>query len=188
MNTPLRFLPVANTVVTLAVTTLIFGTIYGGVQQVYRQTANDPQVQIAEDAVAQIETGADPKALVPTQPVDLAKSLDTFITITDSSGKVVASSATLDGKPPVPPFGVLTASKSGQNKITWQPKKGVRMAIVVQAAKGGSTYVILGRSLRTTEERISQWTNMAAIGWLVSVALILSLALFKMMRPIAKKV
>src|SRR5438093_1537518 len=104
--------------------------IYAAVQQNYRQSANDPQIQMAEDAAARLSAGESPQALIPGQAVDLAKSLAPYTIVFDADGQALASGAELDGSSPSPPNGVLDyAETNGQNAITWQPRDGVRSAI-----------------------------------------------------------
>ena len=52
--------------------TVLSGLVYVAVQQSYRQTANDPQIEMAEDAAAQLEEGRQPQAIVGTNKVDMA--------------------------------------------------------------------------------------------------------------------
>ncbi len=57
----------------------------------------------------------------------------------------------------MPPIDVLEPSKkTGQNIITWQPRPGIRNAIVVlpYSINGYEGYVIGGRSLSEAEKRI----------------------------------
>ena len=53
------------------------GVVYGSVQQDLRQGANDPQIQMAEDAAASLAAGAVPNSVVPTSQVELSSSLQT---------------------------------------------------------------------------------------------------------------
>src|SRR5665811_516764 len=55
--------------------TLLSGLIYGAVQQVLRQDANDPQIQMAQDTAAALTAGAAPESLASATPVDIALSL-----------------------------------------------------------------------------------------------------------------
>jgi hypothetical protein len=47
------------------VTTVLSGLIYLAVQQSYRQSANDPQIQMAEDGAAALENGSPIQILFP---------------------------------------------------------------------------------------------------------------------------
>ena len=133
------------------------------VQQDVRQTADDPQHQLAEDAVAVLGTGASPASLVTGPRVDIATSLDPFVAVYDPSGSVIATNGILDGQSPVPPAGVLaTAAAAGIDTVTWQPRAGVRSAIVVLRWSGGT--VLVGRSLRRVEEIVSKVQGLALAG------------------------
>ena len=80
------------------------------VQQDLRQGADDPQHQLAEDAVARLGSGVPPTTVASGPPVDLAASLDPYLVVYDSTGAVLASNGVLDGKPPIPPSGVLATA------------------------------------------------------------------------------
>src|SRR5579862_2127565 len=81
--------------------------VYAAVQQDLRQSANDPQIQLAEDAASALDGGAAPRAVVPGQTVELSSSLQPFVMVYDRSDALLASSATLNGQPPPFPTSVL---------------------------------------------------------------------------------
>jgi hypothetical protein len=146
MRALMLFLPVAAAA---AILTLL---IYAAVQQDLRTGANDPQVQMAEDAAARLDAGASPSAVMPPQPVDMARSLAPFLLLFDQDGRLQAGSATLNGRTPSPPAGVFRAVPSGgRSEITWAPEPDVREAAVIIAHQGG--YILAGRSLRLVEQR-----------------------------------
>src|SRR4051812_38340448 len=102
----ISWLPLAAAVVILS------GLVYAGVQQTYRQSANDPQIQIAQDIANAISQGAPAESIAPaTGTTDIKKSLAPFILIYDDSGKLLGSSAILDGKNPSYPSSVLDSAK-----------------------------------------------------------------------------
>jgi len=141
---------------------------YVALQQNYRLNANDPQIEIASDLAAQMSAGSLPTDAVDTHmiKVDPSKSLATFGIIVDNNGKVTASNMEMDGTTAVPPKGVLNASSlTHQNRITWQPQTGTRIALVVQAYKhdDNTGYVIVGRSLKEVEVREDMLFWMAAV-------------------------
>ena len=149
------WLPIA--IVATALTLLV----YVGLQQNYRQSANDPQIQWAEDTAAALNTGSTPQSQVSSQVVNIATSLAPFTIITDENGKILASSATLAGKTPVPPQGVLDNAKSSENRLTWEPQPNLRFATVVVHYSGKTSgYVISGRSLREVENRVNDLGTM----------------------------
>src|SRR5713226_2337480 len=112
--------------------------VYGAVQQDLRQGANDPQIQMAEDAAARLNAGAAPTSVVPTDQIELAGSLQSYVMVFDASSRLVASSAQLNGQPPPFPPSVFDSARSrGQDRITWQPAAGIRSAVVVQPWRNG---------------------------------------------------
>jgi hypothetical protein len=146
--------------------------VYLTVQQSLRMGANDPQIQMAEDAASSLNTGASVETVVPSTKVEIADSLAPFVIVFDNSGKVLASSATLHGVVPAYPAGVLDyVRQKGQDRVTWQPEAGVRIAAVVVAFGGAQPgFVLAGRSLREVEIRESQVEQITGIAWLVTLA------------------
>jgi hypothetical protein len=166
---PLIFKKIIFVAVILAI---VFGFAFSLTQQVLRQGANDPQVQIARDAAAKLAVGEDPAYFSSNVygHVDMAKSLAPFLITFDGAGKLLVANATLNGTTPLPPAGVLAyAKKHGENRITWQPAKGVRIAAVV-TYYGGSRegYALSGRSLQEMEKRISGLQFMTFWAWLAT--------------------
>src|SRR6476646_6768902 len=93
-----RLVPLWLIGVTLA--TLLTGMIYVAVQQDYRQSANDPQIQFVEDAASQLAAGQTPEAILPYNSVDIADSLAPYLTVFNETGKPIAGSGKLDGTLP----------------------------------------------------------------------------------------
>jgi hypothetical protein len=152
--------------------TIIFGTIYVVAQQILRQSANDPQIQMTEDIANILNSGADPQRMVPAQKIDMTRSLAPFLIVYDMSGNPIASSVILNGGIPVPPRGVFDYARvRGEDRVTWQPAPEVRNAAVIVPYKDGS--VLVGRSLRETERREDQAMVLAGFGWFCSVVLLL---------------
>jgi hypothetical protein len=152
--------------------TLVAGLTYVSVQQSYRQSANDPQLQLAEDAAARLSAGEQPAAVVGGTQVDLATSLAPFVAVYGSDDQVLAASGSLDGQPPTPPAGVLQAARdTGANMVTWEPRDGVRQAVEVVPwrSPSGSGTVLAGRSLRQVEQRVDDLTLMLGLGWVVTL-------------------
>src|SRR5262245_18970433 len=80
---------------------------YVSVQQIYRQSADDPQIQMAHDSAVALEEGVPVADLVPVHQVDISTSLAPFYVIFNSAQQTVASSGLLDGETPQLPDGVL---------------------------------------------------------------------------------
>jgi len=145
-----------------AVSTGICLFIYVAIQQNYRMNANDPQIQLAEDAAVTLAKTHDAPAVIPQAQVELSKSLAPFVMVFEKSGKPMASSGLLGNSVPEFPDGALTASeKTGENRVTWEPQPGLRFAAVVVAYSDG--YVVAARSLREVENRIQQTTIFAGL-------------------------
>jgi hypothetical protein len=148
--------------------TALCGLVYLAVQQLDRIGANDPQVQLAEDAAVRLDAGAAPVGVVGATEVDVATSLAPFIVVYDENGTVLATDGQLDGSPPSIPIGVLdTARETGRDAVTWQPREGVRLATVTVPWNGGA--VTAGRSLRLVEERASTFLLLVGAAWVVTL-------------------
>jgi hypothetical protein len=139
--------------------------VYATVQQSLRSGANDPQLQLAEDAAAALEGGAAPGAVLPAgHAVAIESSLAPFVVVYDADGRPLAGSGQLHGRLPSPPAGVFEFVRAnGAESVTLQPERGVRIASVVRRVlrqPGG--YVLAGRSLREVEVR-EGYTRMASV-------------------------
>lgn len=145
------FLPIAF------VSTAASGLIYISVQQVLRQAANDPQIQIAKDLALALQNGKTAQEIIGQTQVELNKSLATFIIIFDDNGKPIASQAVLDGRIPTPPKGVFEYTKiHKEDRITWEPKANVRIASIIERFEGSNPgFILVGRSLAEVEKRVS---------------------------------
>lgn len=163
----LHWLPLA------ILTVCVSGMIYVTVQQGYRNAANDPQLEMATDAVAALQNGADPASVIPSNTIDLAQDLAPFLAVYDTNGHLLASSATLHGQSLDPAAGILPTGIFARAKatppdiVTWQAATGERTALVVLPYKSG--FIIGGRSLRPTEDREDQLLAQVVAGCLVTL-------------------
>lgn len=159
----------------VAIITMIYGVMYVVIQQGMRQSANDPQIQLAEDTATSLNNGASTYVFTAAPKVDMANSLAPFVMIFDNNKQLQLTTAQLDNSNPVLPPGVLTnTTATNQNRLTWQPRKGVRVAAVVVKSNNG--YVLAGRNLREVEQRESNALDQVMIGWLVTVGFLLAWA------------
>ncbi len=174
-----HFLPLA------IVITATCGLVYGAVQQDLRQSANDPQIQIAEDIAGAIDHGQPPQTIIPPFKVDISKSLAPYVIIYDKDGNVLQSGVQLDGKTPDVPRGVFNVSQwknpiighhltlgtpTDETRFTWQPKDDVRSAAVIKKFSGaGGGYVLAGRSLREVEARVMRLLLYVGLAWVVTM-------------------
>jgi hypothetical protein len=156
-----------------AVTTLLSGLVYLAVQQSLRWGANDPQIQMAEDAAAALTAGGTPESVLPAVKVDIANSLAPFMVIYSDSGEPLVSSGFLHGANPLLPSGVFDYTRqNGEDRVSWQPESGVRVAAVVVAYGGAQPgFVMAGRSLREVEKRESQVEHITGIAWLITLVI-----------------
>ena len=156
--------------------TFLSGLIYLSAQQVLRHLANDPQIQIAEEIAAARARGEIPEALpawgAPAgSKSDMSHSLAPFVIEFDDQLQPTASTVQLDGQTPAPPPGVFEHAKSaGENRLTWQPRPGVRNATVVVHYGGPHPgFVLAGRSLRESEARTAMIGKLIGVGWIASM-------------------
>lgn len=163
-----HFFNVARIYIPLAVAVSVMSIlVYVAVQQNFRQNANDPQVQMAEDASVTLAQNNIPASIVPRgQVVEISRSLAPFIMVVEKNGNVLESDATLDGQAIKIPAGLFdeTANSGGQYRVTWQPEPNVRQALVIQSVPNSDQFVVAGRSLREAEHRTE------LLGWYVLAA------------------
>lgn len=161
-----------------AVATILCALVYAAVQQDLRQTANDPQIQVAEDLASLLASG---RLVNPniTDKVDIAASLKTFVMVYDQNGNLVSGSAFLDDAAPQIPKGIFDSVKAnGEDRVTWEPKPGVRAAIVVVPYESStvSGFVVAGRSLREVEKRENKTMLFSSAAWVAAMLAILFFA------------
>jgi hypothetical protein len=159
-----RYVTWGGAVVTLVI---IFGTLFGVVQQAQRMDANMPQIQLAEDTATSLNNGIDPNSLAQGT-VDINKSLAPFIVIYDKKGAVVATSGFLNHGLPHAPLGILQASNgTDYHAITWQPQADIRIAAVTVSAN--KYYVLSGRSLKEVEKNETKSLALACAGGIATL-------------------
>jgi hypothetical protein len=162
--------------------------LYATVQQNYRESLNDPQVQVAEDTASALVKGGGIENILwretPLQVstssksfIDIATSLSTWTAYYAEDGTPLESTGLLEGSLPRIPKGVFEDTAVGKGKgtsvpyesrITWQPKSGVRQAIVVVRVpdpKRGIGFVVSGRNMREVEDREGKLGMMAGLMW-----------------------
>ena len=169
-----RWLPIAAATCTLSLLT------YCSVQNSIRGAGNEPQVQLAEDAARPISNGAAPDSVVPHGSVDIEQSLAPFVDVYDASARPIAGNGLLDGKLPSPPKGIFDEAKTrGEYRVSWMPRRSVRMATVIRPITGANCgFVLSGRGMREMEER-THYAGMAFLyGCFGTLALTLLLIVF----------
>ena len=152
-----------------AAATCLFGATYLALQQDLRTSANEPQIQLAEDAAVSLDAGAAPQAVIPMQRVEISRSVAPWVMVFDKSGRTLASSALLNGQSPDFPKGVFdNVRNGGEDSVTWQPRSEVRSATVTVRYNNG--FVTAGRSLRLVEQREDRALAWLLAGWLAALA------------------
>lgn len=161
------------------VATLLSAVVYLAVQHTIRMDGNDPQIQLARDASLLRQQGVAPSSVVvshntttpgATGPVNVAESLAPFTIIYDAKRNVLASGMQLDGQVPALPSGVFNyVAAHGEDRFTWQPQSGVRIAAVVVPVADNGGFVLAGRSLAEVDNRENQLTEVIMGGWVMTV-------------------
>lgn len=172
-----------NYLLVIIIITIIYGVIYVSVQQSYRSTANDPQIQIVQDLSFKLRQN---KAVDNyfTDTIDISQSLSTFVVLYDIKGKPIRSSGFLNGKMPELPAGVFDHTKTHHEyAVTWQPQNGVRIALVILNSNVSQVgFVASGRSLQEVEIREANLVTMVLLGWIICMGLVLLYAVIQFYR------
>jgi len=171
----MKQLPIVTHLAAGIIITTVMLLIYACVQQSYRSSANDPQLQIARDLSTALSNGKASKQFPGADTIDIAKSLAVFTALFDATGKPIQSTGLLDGKLPLPPAGIFEfASANMENVLTWQPRPGIRMAMVFEKINApGQGFVAAGRSLQETEMKESNLVKMIGIAWAACLGVLL---------------
>jgi hypothetical protein len=150
-----------------------YGIMYLAIQQYIRLSANEVPQQIAEDIKEKLEQGLPvTEAIGSMENVNMEKSKAPFVMVFNAAGALTNTSASMGGVVAVPPGGVFsTAKQKGVNKITWQPKPGVRNATVTlpYAVNGHRGFVLAGKSLKGTEARERFLSIQIAAGLIITL-------------------
>lgn len=138
--------------------TIISAVIYVTVQQNFRSSANDPQLQLARDIACRLKQNKNYEDLLPPDSINLLNSLGLFVQFYNQQNEPVFSTAILNGKAPKIPPGVLELAKTNaENSVTWQPQPDVRIASVVDyAGAPNAAYILVGRSLQEVGNKRKQ--------------------------------
>ena len=169
--------------------TLLLGAAYTMVQQSTRLAADDLPLQTVESIRHQLAKGATPQDAVPVVKTNLRADDTVFAIITNKDQDVLASSASLDGKTPLPPTGVFDfTADHGADNFTWQPANNVRLATrILSYSTDGGDYIIAGQSLKQAESRISVYGRLALAAWLAMFAWVTLVLVFLRPSVVSKK-
>src|SRR5450759_1394486 len=86
-----RWLPLATAITVLCL------LIYAAVQQSHRSGADDPQIQLAEDAVRALESGATAASVLPSAKVEIERAPAPVVIGYDGQGQAIAGSGRFAG-------------------------------------------------------------------------------------------
>jgi len=162
---------------TAVLLTATIGAIYIATQQDLRLSANDPQIQLAEDSANPLKTSDFQDQVIPSGKIDIRSSLAPFQIYYDDQGREVVSQATLDGESPTLPAGLFdNARKNTEVRFTWQPKDQVRIAAILVHSSTNNGFVLAGRSLRKVEKRENQLAITLGTIWIATLFLLLLLS------------
>ena len=151
--------------------TVIFGSIYVVAQQIERQGANDAPLRLASQLASTNGSPGATAGAAAGDHVDLAKSLALFYVVYDSTGTPVSGTGYLDGALATLPHGVIdTARSSGEDRVSWQPRPGLRFATVAVAA--GPNVIVAGQSLAPSESRTDAVGALLLASWAGTIALL----------------
>ena len=176
----MKFISLIPYVTAMVISSLCLGVLYVAVQQNFRSNANDPQVQLATDIRNSLELGVSLEKWLPDS-VDMATSLAPFVTLYDKKQRPVQSTGLLEGKSPLLPKGIFDfVSRAGEERVSWQPRRNIRMAMIVMAVKSPTVgFVAVGRSLKEVEVRESNLLNIVFLGWVFVLGTIALAAVIK---------
>lgn len=157
----------------VGVATLVLGASYTMAQQSTRLAADDQPLAIAQTVKQQLDNGMRATDVVPTLKIDPSTNSSVFVIVTDSAKHVLASSAALDGQPPLPPAGTFSYTVAhSSDHFTWQPASGVRLAtrMLSYGTAPNSGFIITGQSLAPAEDHIATYGLLALAAWLAVLA------------------
>lgn len=153
------------------VITAIFLAIYCSSQYIVRSFAVEEQVKIAADVVRYLNEGGNPMALNANVPVDIEKTLSPYIVFYTLDILPMTSSVVIDNERPILPFGVYAHVKErGEHRLTWQPKPGLRQAVVLNYLDGPTAgYLLVGKSLKEAERTICGLWYILSVMWAITM-------------------
>lgn len=147
--------------------------VYVVAQQVGRRAADDVPRVVLGQQVAALSQGGPTTGPLPVDPATpLSSESGPFVIVYDSAHRILSTTALLDNATPGLPTGTLQDAVSrGRVGVTWQPRPGVREAIVAQPWTGpaGSGVVVAGIGLGPTEDRAHSVLVAVAMAWVLAV-------------------
>ncbi|HMR55373.1 MAG TPA: hypothetical protein PKD34_02160 [Candidatus Doudnabacteria bacterium] len=177
-----RYRAIAIFVTLVALVSVLFISICYSARTVFRQQANDPQIEVTEQVAGIVRQGVPIDAIVSSaEQIDLNSSKALFVMIFDNERTMTGSSAQLNGEAPSIPSEVFDkANEMGEYRFDFQPAENLKFAGVMKKIDN-SAYVLAGRSLSEMETRVAALEQPLWIGWIISV--LVSLLLTVLLRP-----
>ena len=156
---------------------MMYAFIYFLMLHHIRASADELPLRITELLINRIEEQARPipQSFSEFERVDMQRNQDPITMTYDSAGVMQTTNAWLHGSCPSLPRGSLYyARKNSENRLTWQPEKGVRYAMVIVPFDyyGKKGFVAGGASLKEPEKRI------ASVQWLTIIAATITIFIF----------
>ena len=157
-------------------------------QQVLRRGADQLPLKLVASASDQLAHGADPARFIgghqrEISSRDFLNSNQFIVILFNQAGQPIISNSTLHGALPQPPVGIFRhASQHGLYKVTWQPSRGIRVALTVQPLPNGN-FIVAGQSLIPSETREAASNRLLRWIWLTILAATAALVLLTRGRP-----
>ncbi len=159
----------------IGITILFYATLFLLLQHKLRDGANEIPDNTASEFKRLLGNGDHLyPALAEFRPIELDGTAGTFIMIYDSTGTAIINSARLHKiAPMLARSALLQAKVEGRNALTWQPKKGVREAVVIMPYSGpyDSGYIAVGQSLKAAEQQIRMLKYLLPLAAILTVIL-----------------
>jgi sensor histidine kinase regulating citrate/malate metabolism len=159
-------------------------------QQSLRLAADDALVDQAHGIATTLKSQS-AKGAQASNLVDVANSNQLFVIILDKDNKDLYSTAQVDGATPVlPSDAIKAANDSGENRLTWSPKKDVRLATVVvpYTSPDEKGVVVVGKSLKEVEQRTQNIGKTILIGGAIGLVVLFAVLAILYQEPKAKQV
>src|SRR6185312_10336453 len=107
--------------------------------------------------------------MIASGTININQSLAPYMVAYDASGHPIAGNGMLDGSLANLPPGVFAYTAAhGEDRFTWQPRPGLRQAVVLVSSSNGG-FIMAGRSLRDVETREEQASHESGAIWLFTV-------------------
>jgi hypothetical protein len=139
----------------------------------------DPQAEAIRENIVARYRAADPTQIEISSKrfLNTPDRPSTFVVFYDASGRAIGGGATLHGALPQPPHGIFDVIRArGEDKVTWQPEPGIRVALTGRPMPNGG-FVLSGQSLIPSEARTARLDRLLRWMWLFAMLACAFLAL-----------